>query len=264
MLAMIRVLFVGDVVGRPGREFLCSRAAALRADLGLTFLVANAENSAAGAGITGTIARQILDAGVDALTLGDHVWDQRGFETEITGLERLCRPANMPLACPGRPWLLVEREGVRLGVFTVLGRQFMPPRDCPFLAADRVLGELAAAGADVVLAEIHAEATSEKIAFARYLEGRAAIVAGTHTHVPTADACVLPGGTAYITDVGMTGPYDSVLGREVKPVLGRFLDGMPQRFGVAQGDVRISGALAEIDPATRRAVSMQLVTIRAG
>ena len=135
----------------------------------------------------------------------------------------------------------------------------MPPRDCPFLAADRVLGEIGA-GADVVLAEIHAEATSEKIAFGRYLDGRVAAVVGTHTHVPTADATVLPEGTGYITDVGMTGPYDSVLGRAVQPVLHKFLDGLPRRFEVATGDVRLSGAVVEIDPATRRAVSMRLVT----
>jgi hypothetical protein len=261
MARMIRVMFVGDVVGRPGRELLCARAASLREEFGLAFLVANGENAAAGAGITGAIARQMAAAGVDGVTLGDHVWDHRGFESEIGGLEKLCRPANLPAGCPGRPWLVVERDGVRLGVFTVLGRQFMPPRDCPFAAADRVLSELAAAGADVVLAEIHAEATSEKIAFARYLDGRAAVVVGTHTHVPTADACVLPGGTAYITDVGMSGPYDSVLGREVAPVLQRFLDGMPRRFGVAQGDVRLSAAVAEIDPSSHRAVSMRLVTI---
>jgi 2',3'-cyclic-nucleotide 2'-phosphodiesterase len=259
---MIRVFFVGDVVGRPGREFLCRRAASLRAELGLTFLVANGENSAAGSGITGSLARQMLESGVDAITLGDHVWDQKGFETEIVGFERVGRPANLPVVSPGRPWVVVERDGVRLAVFTVLGRHFMPPRDCPFLAADRVLSEIDTA-ADFVLVEIHAEATSEKIALGRYLDGRVAAVVGTHTHVPTADAAVLPGGTAYITDVGMTGPYDSVLGRDVRAVLGRFLDGLPRRFEVATGDVRISGALIEIDPVSRRATSIQLVTVRA-
>jgi metallophosphoesterase (TIGR00282 family) len=261
---MIRILFIGDVVGRPGREFLRERVASLREELGLTFIVANAENAAAGAGITGTIARQLLAAGVDAITLGDHVWDQKGFESEIATFERVCRPANLPASNPGRTALMLERDGARLGVFTVLGRQFLNMKsDCPFLTADRVLGELNVAGADFVLAEIHAEATSEKIAFGRHLDGRAAIVVGTHTHVPTADACVLPAGTAYLTDAGMTGPYDSVLGREVKPVIAKFLDGMPRRFEVASGDVRISAALAEIDPATRRAISMQLVTIPA-
>lgn len=262
---MVRVFFAGDVVGRPGREFLCARAASLRGEHGLTFLIANAENAAAGSGITGAIARQILGAGVDAITLGDHIWDQKGFETEIDALERVGRPANLPASNPGRRWLLLERDGVRLAVFTVLGRQFMPPRsDCPFRTADAIIAEATAAGAQFILAEIHAEATSEKIAFAHYLDGRASIVVGTHTHVPTADATVLPGGTAYLTDVGMTGPYQSVLGRDVKAIVARFLDSMPRRFEVASGDVRISGALAELDLETRRATSMRLMTISAG
>lgn len=257
---MIRILFVGDVVGRPGRDILCAKAPMLRAEFGLTFIVANGENSAAGAGITSSIVKQFTDAGIDAVTLGDHVWDQRGFDSEIGSLERVCRPANLPAAAPGRAWVMVERGGMRLAVFTVLGRHFMPPRDCPFLAADRVLAEIAD-GAHAVLAEIHAEATSEKIAFGRYLDGRAAAVVGTHTHVPTADASILPGGTGYITDVGMTGPYDSVLGREVQPVLHKFLDGLPRRFEVAKGDVRLSGALIEFDPDAKRTATMRLVTI---
>ena len=256
---MIRILFVGDVVGRPGRDVLCSQGDRLRAELGLHFIVVNGENAAAGAGITSAIVKQFIDAGIDAVTLGDHVWDQRGFDGEIGSLERVCRPANLPPGAPGRAWLTVERDGVRLGVFTALGRHFMPPRDCPFRAADQVIQEIGST-ADVLLAEIHAEATSEKIAFGRYLDGRVAAVVGTHTHVPTADACVLAGGTAYITDVGMTGPYDSVLGREVQPVLHKFLDGLPRRFDVAKGDVRLSGACIEYDPAARRATSIRLVT----
>jgi 2',3'-cyclic-nucleotide 2'-phosphodiesterase len=259
---MIRILFAGDVVGRPGRELLCARAASLRAELGLTFIIANAENSAAGAGITGGIARELLAAGIDGITLGDHLWDQKGFDAEIGALERVCRPANLPAKNPGRTSLLLERDGVKLGVFTVLGRQYLNLKSsCPFLAADRVIEELKTAGADLVFAEVHAEATSEKIALGRYLDGRAVMVVGTHTHVPTADACVLPGGTAYLTDAGMTGPYDSVLGRDVQAVIGKFLDGLPRRFEVATGDVRISAALAEIDPVSKRAVSMRLLTI---
>jgi metallophosphoesterase (TIGR00282 family) len=259
---MIRVLFVGDVVGRPGREFLRSRVAALREELSLTFVIANCENAAAGAGITANIAREILESGVDAITLGDHVWDQRGFEQEIAGLERVCRPANLPATCPGRTHLILERDGLRLAVFTVLLRQFVAMKaECPFLGCERLLTELAGS-ADLFFVEAHGEATSEKIALGRFLDGRATMVVGTHTHVPTADASVLPNGTAYLTDVGMTGPYDSVLGREVQPVIQRFLDGLPQRFLVATGDVRISGALATIDPDSKRAVSMELVTIR--
>jgi len=244
---VFRVLFVGDIVGRPGRNWLKDRLPSLREELGIDLVIANAENAAAGAGITTKLVQEILGAGVDGITLGDHVWDQRGFEKEIDQLERVCRPANLDPVCPGRDHLLIETKGKRVAVFTVLGRNFMKPRDCPFRAADRVVQSLDGQ-ADVVLAEIHAEATSEKVAFGRYLEGRVAAVLGTHTHVPTADASILPKGTAYITDVGMTGPYDSVIGRDVAPVVSGFLDGLPRRFSVAKGDVRLSAVLLEISP----------------
>lgn len=259
---MISVLFVGDIVGRPGREIVSARIQTLRERLGADFVVANGENSAAGAGITGRIARDLLAAGVDAITLGDHVWDQKGFEAEIGALERVCRPANLPAECPGRDRLVVERNGMRLGVFTVLGRNFMGAKaEDPFLASRRIAAELADK-CDAILVESHMEATSEKIALGWYLDGRVAAVLGTHTHVPTADACVLPKGTAYLTDAGMTGPYESVLGREIEPVVSRFLDGMPRRFEVATKDVRLSGALFRYDPETRRAVSCELITER--
>lgn len=261
---MITLLFVGDIVGRPGREILLAQARILRAELGLDFIVANAENAAAGAGLTGALARQLLEAGVDALTLGDHVWDQKGFEHEIGGLDRVSRPANLAPACPGRRWVALEKNGFRLAVATVLGRQFVGMRsDCPFRVADALLGETVGGGlADAALIEIHAEATSEKQAMGRHLDGRALAVLGTHTHVPTADATVLPGGTAFCCDVGMTGPYASVIGREVAPAVARYLDGLPRRADVATGDVRLSGARVVYDPAARRAVSCELVTVR--
>lgn len=243
---MLKLLFIGDVVGRPGRAWLKENLAGLRESLGIDLVVANAENAAAGAGITRRLAVELLGAGIDGLTLGDHTWDQRGFEKEIDALDKVCRPANMAPSNPGRNHLLFEVDGRRVGVFTVLGRQFMKPRDCPFLAADRLVGELQEQ-ADIIVAEIHAEATSEKIAFGRFLDGRVTAVLGTHTHVATADACLLPDGTAYMTDVGMTGPHDSVIGRDVAPVIAGFLDGLPRRFGVASEDVRLSGALLEID-----------------
>jgi len=261
---VVKFLFIGDIVGRPGREIVQAKLPALRADLGLDFVIANAENAAAGAGITGSIARTLLAAGVDAITLGDHVWDQRGWETEIGQFDRVCRPANLPAACPGRDHVILEKGGFRLAVFTQLGRNFMGLKgECPFLGADAMLAKTVGAGAaDAAFVEIHAEATSEKQALGWYLDGRAAAVLGTHTHVPTADASVLPGGTAFLCDVGMTGPYASVLGREIQPVLGRFLDGMPRRFEIAEGDVRLSAALVEYDPAARRAVRCELVTVR--
>jgi metallophosphoesterase (TIGR00282 family) len=257
---MIGVLFIGDIVGRPGREMVKARLPDLRQRLQVDCVVANAENAAAGAGLTAALAGELFAAGIDAITLGDHVWDQKGFDREIDGLDRVCRPANLPAACPGRDRLVVERGGFRLGIATVLGRNFMGLKaDCPFAAADRLLAELAPL-CDGVLIEAHMEATSEKIALGWHLDGRALAVVGTHTHVPTADARVLPGGTAYLTDAGMTGPYRSVLGREVATVIARFLDGMPRRCEVAVGDVRLSGVLVRYDPAARCAVCCELVT----
>ena len=262
---MLKLLFIGDIVGRPGREIVVAKVAALRAELGLDFVIANGENSAAGSGITGSIARSLLEAGVDAITLGDHVWDQRGWEGEIGGLPRVCRPANLPAACPGRDHVILEKDGYRLAVFTVLGRNFVGMKgECPFLCSDALLARTVSAGlADGAFIEIHAEATSEKQAMGWYFDGRAVAVLGTHTHVPTADGAVLPKGTAFMCDVGMTGPYASVLGREIAPVLGRFLDGMPRRFDVAEGDVRLSGAVVEFDPVQGRAVRCELLTVRA-
>ncbi len=259
---MLKILFVGDVVGRPGREILTERLPRLRSELGADVIIVNAENSAAGSGITESIAKSILSIGVDAITLGDHVWDQRGWESEIGGMPKVCRPANLPVACPGRDHLILNINGFRLGVFTVLGRQFMKiSADCPFLACDAMLAKLEGQ-VDGVFVEVHAEATSEKQALGWYLDGRAICVFGTHTHVPTADAEVLPKGTAFMCDVGMTGPYASVLGRSVEPVVEKFKDGLPRRFDIAEGDVRISGAFVEYDPEAKRAVKVELVTVR--
>jgi metallophosphoesterase (TIGR00282 family) len=259
---MLKLLFVGDIVGRPGRDIVVERLRRLRTEHAVDFVIANGENAAAGAGITGSIARSLLEAGVDAITLGDHVWDQRGWETEITEIDRVCRPANLPQSCPGWDHLVIEARGFRIAVFTVLGRSYMGMKaECPFLASDRMIDRLRGQ-ADAIVVEIHAEATSEKQALGWYLDGRVTAVLGTHTHVPTADAAVLPGGTAFICDVGMTGPYASVLGREVKPVIAKFLDGMPRRFEVAENDVRLSGALIEIHASTTRAEKIELLTVR--
>ena len=247
----MKLLFIGDIVGKPGREIVSTLVPKLRAERGLDFVIANGENAAAGAGITGSICKSLLEAGVDVITLGDHVWDQKGFENEITGLERVCRPANLPSACPGRDHVIVERNGFRLLVFTVLGRSFMGAKaECPFLAADAMLLRLAGKF-DGALVEIHAEATSEKQALGWHLDGRATAVLGTHTHVATADASLLRRQTAFLCDVGMTGPHESVLGREIQPVIGRFLDGLPRRFEVATGDNRLSAALVEFNPTGR-------------
>jgi metallophosphoesterase (TIGR00282 family) len=247
----MRLLFIGDIVGKPGREVVGALVPRLRVERGIDFVVANGENAAAGAGITGSICKTLLDAGVDAITLGDHVWDQKGFEVEIANLDRVCRPANLPATCPGRDHLVVEKSGFRLLVFTVLGRSFMGAKaECPFLCADAMLRRLAGQF-DGALVEVHAEATSEKQALGWHLDGRATAVLGTHTHVATADASLLRKQTAFQCDVGMTGPHESVLGREIEPVIGRFLDGMPRRFEVASGAVRLSATEVEFDSAGR-------------
>lgn len=259
---MLKLLFIGDIVGRPGRDILAEKLPRLRTEHGLDFVIANGENAAAGAGITGALAKSILGCGVDAITLGDHVWDQRGWENEIGQIEHVCRPANLPKSNPGWDHLIIEKRGFRVAVFTVLGRTFMGLKaDCPFLCADRMIGQLKGQ-ADAIIVEIHAEATSEKIALGWHLDGRVTAVLGTHTHVPTADACVLPKGTAFMCDVGMTGPYAGVLGREVAPVVAKFLDGMPRRFDVATEDVRISGAVITISPSMARAEKIELLTVR--
>lgn len=259
---MLKLLFIGDIVGRPGRDIINEKLRRLRTELGLDFVIANGENSAAGSGITGAIARSLLEAGVDAITLGDHVWDQRGWEQEITQIERVCRPANLPRSNPGWDHLIIEARGFRVAVFTVLGRQFMGIKaDCPFLAADRMIEQLRSQ-ADAIIVEIHAEATSEKQALGWYLDGRVTAVLGTHTHVPTADACILPKGTAFMCDVGMTGPYHGVIGREIDPVVGKFVDGLPRRFEIASGDRRISGALIEIGASMAAAQKIELLTVR--
>ena len=244
---MPRLLFLGDIVGRPGRRILAERLQEIRQTHRIDTVVANGENAAAGAGINARLAREILETGVDGITLGDHLWDQKEFPGEIDQLERVCRPANLDSASPGRTHLLLSCGGLRLAVCTLLGHTFMKMKaDCPFRAAEKCVPALRAE-ADAVLVEIHAEATSEKIAMGWFLDGQATLVVGTHTHVPTADATILPRGTAYLTDAGMTGPYRSVIGREVDPVLGKMLDGLPRKFAVATEDVWMRGVLVEFD-----------------
>ncbi len=257
----MRVLFIGDIVGKPGRTCLKDILPGFREEKGIDLIIANGENAAGGSGITGAISKEILGYGVDAITLGDHVWDQRGFPEEIDELEGICRPANLPGQCPGKPYLIVEHNGFRLGVFTVLGRQFMKLQsDCPYAKAVELIEEMRSQ-CDAILVEMHAETTSEKIAMGWYLDGRAAVVVGTHTHTPTADFRILPRGTAYQTDAGMTGPYESILGREIQPILGKLLDGMPRRWPVASGDVRMCGLMVDIDPKTGRSTACERVEV---
>ena len=258
----MKIAFLGDIVGRPGRNFVMEQVRDLRRDYELDFVVANGENAAGGAGINTRIATSLRNTGVDAVTLGDHVWDEKGFTREIDKLTWLSRPANLPEANPGKTHLLIEKNNLKLGVVTVLGRQFMKTQAaCPYLTATKYVEILKNEGAHAVLVEIHAETTSEKIAMGWYLDGVVGLVVGTHTHVPTADHKILPRGTAYLTDAGMCGPYKSVLGRDIEPVLGRFLDGVPRRFTVATEDVAISGCVVELDNDSGLATSIEPIYI---
>lgn len=260
---MAKVLFIGDIVGRPGREFVMSQLREIRKDFDIDLVIANGENTAGLAGITGAIANELTGAGVDAITLGDHVWDQKSFAEEIKKLETVCRPANLPEICPGRDHVILKYGDYRVAVFTVLGRTFMKIKaDCPFRAADAMIEKIGK-NADAIIVEIHAEATSEKVALGRYLDGRVALVVGTHTHIPTADAIIFPNGTAYITDVGMTGPYDSVLGTDTQTIINLFLDGMPRHFTAAKGDIRLCGCIVDIDENTNLARNFESVCIYA-
>ena len=256
----MRILMIGDVVGNPGRAILKRELKRLRAEKGADAVIVNAENCAAGSGVTAALAKEILESGADAITLGDHTWGQKEFAGQIGGIDRLVRPANYAAECPGRGWTLVTLPTFRFAVVNVQGRVFMNPVDCPFKAMDRVLSEIPK---DVpVFVDFHAEATSEKITLGYYLDGRVTAVVGTHTHVQTSDAIVLPKGTAYLTDLGMTGPYVSSIGRDLKPVTRKFITGMPSRFEVAEGPSVLEGAVIEFDPTTKKAISIEPFRVR--
>lgn len=254
----MRILIVGDIVGSPGRAIFREVVERLRGDGSVHAVVANAENAAAGNGITGDLADELLKAGADVLTLGDHTWNQKDIESYIARERRLLRPANFAPACPGRGWVTVQTSQGPLTVVNLVGRVFMPPVDCPFRAADTLLAAIP--GGSTVLVDLHAEATSEKIAMGWHLDGRVAAVVGTHTHVQTSDEKILPNGTAYITDIGMTGPTRSVIGREVEPVLRKFITGMPSRLDVAKGPAALEGVIVDVDRSTLRAV--RIVRVR--
>lgn len=249
----MNVLMIGDVVGRPGREAVRKLLPGLRARYDLDFVVANVENAAAGFGVTPNVGEELLGHGIDVMTSGNHIYDKKEVLNYIPNEPRLLRPLNYAPGTPGAGvWIGKDKRGVDVAVINVQGRVFMPPTDCPFRAADRVIEELRNK-VQVILVDHHAEATSEKVAMGWYLDGRVAAVVGTHTHVQTADECILPQGTAYITDLGMSGPYDGVIGVEKAMIIGRFLRGMPQRFETAKGDARLCGMVISIDPSTGKA-----------
>lgn len=251
----MRVLFVGDVVGRPGRTAVARLLPELRRDLAVDLAVVNGENAAGGAGLTGEIARELHDAGADIVTNGNHVWDQRSFATEIGSLDFAIRPLNLPPGNPGRGWV-VARGAL---VVNAIGRVFMRAYDDPFRAVDALLTELGSDCPRVRILDWHAEATSEKVAMGWHLDGRFSAVLGSHTHVPTADARILPRGTAHVSDTGMVGPRDSVLGIRPEIIVERFLTGMPKRFEVADGPVTFNSVLVDVDDTTGLARSIERV-----
>jgi len=250
----VRILHIGDIVGRPGRQALQALLPELRQQLGVDLVIANGENAAGGFGLTLDSAQEILRAGVDVITSGHHIWDQKEFLPYLDTDIPVLRPLNYPPGAPGRGWLAME--GVL--VVNLQGRVFMPSIDCPFRAMDALLKEVGDRYR-IIVVDFHAEATSEKMALGWYLNGRVSAVLGTHTHVPTADPRILPGGTAYITDTGMCGPRDSCIGSDIEDVTYRILTQVPRRLNVASGPVQVNMVLVEVDDATGRALSITRV-----
>ena len=259
----MNILFIGDIVGRPGRDLVQKGLRGLVEHYDIDCTIANAENSAAGFGITRDIGDALLDWGVDVMTSGNHIWDKKEALDYIGTEPRLLRPANYPAGVPGRGSYVVQtRDGRSVGVINVMGRVFMTPIDDPFAVVLREI-ESIRHRARIVFVDMHAEATSEKIAMGWHLDGRVTAVIGTHTHVQTADERILPNGTAYLTDAGMTGPHDSIIGMEREPSLARFLNGLPSKFEPASGNPRLNGAVIEADDKTGRATKITRISYSA-
>lgn len=256
----MKVLLIGDIVGRPGREAVKKIVPELRKTKGIDFVVANAENIAGGSGLTGDTADEVLNSQVDVLTSGDHIWKKKDIYERLEKDKRILRPANYPADCPGiGASIFKSSSGKSIGVINVIGRVFMNNVDaCPFKTAENEINKISKK-TKVILVDIHAEATSEKIAIGRFLDGKASVVYGTHTHVQTADEKILPAGTGYITDIGMTGPHDSVIGRKAEPIIEHFLTCMPIRFEMADKDVELQGALVDIDEDSGKTLSLERV-----
>jgi metallophosphoesterase (TIGR00282 family) len=256
----MRILFVGDVVGAPGRRIARLRLKALKREIGADLTIVNGENAAGGAGLTIATAEELFAAGADVITTGNHVWDKREALGLLEREPRVLRPANYPEGSPGAGVRVVAVADVSVAVMNLMGRVFMPLLDDPFRAADRILDQLGGS-ARVVFVDFHAEATSEKMAFAWYLDGRVSAVVGTHTHVATADARVLPGGTAFITDVGMTGPFDSVIGVRKEQAIERFRTSRSIPYETADGDVRLAAVRVDVDTTSGHATAIERIEL---
>jgi metallophosphoesterase (TIGR00282 family) len=257
----VRLLLIGDIVGKPGRQIVVRALGGLRQTEQLDLVVANAENASGGSGLTPDVYRELIEGGVDCITMGDHIYRRREIFSLLESEERIVRPANFPDEAPGRTYAILRTAAqVPVAVLSLLGRVFMPPVDCPLQAADRVLAEIPGE-VKVILVDFHAEATSDKQVLGRHLDGRVSAVLGTHTHVPTADEQVLPGGTAFQCDVGMTGPHNSIIGRRIDRVLETTRTFRPTHFEVAAGDCLLHGTIVEVDPATGRATGIRRLVV---
>ncbi len=254
----MNILMVGDVVGSAGRSVFAKVVKQYRAEKSLDFVVVNAENAAGGRGVTAKIVKELLAAGADVITLGDHAWDQKEIQQYILTEPCLLRPANFAPGCPGNGLVTVSSSWGDVTVMNLVGRVFMKPYDCPFRKADQLLNETSGLG-NIVLVDMHAEATSEKISMGRYLNGRVSAVVGTHTHVQTSDEEILSDGTAYITDLGMTGAKDSIIGRDVEPILSTFITGMPAKFSLAKNKVVLEGVMIKVDRNTGKADNIERI-----
>ena len=250
----MQVLAIGDVIGKPGRQALSKLLPDLRQEYGLDLVIVNAENAAGGLGLTPPTARELLDAGADVLTSGNHIWAQKDIIPYLDGELPILRPLNYPPGVPGRGYIVTNQAVV----VNLIGRTFISNFDCPFRAMDRLLAELERKPR-VIIVDFHAEATSEKVAMGRYLDGRVSAVLGTHTHVGTIDAAVLPQGTAYVTDIGMTGPTDSIIGDDIDTVLQRFLTIIPHRLSVGKGKTVLNAILVTVDDSTGKALSIDRI-----
>jgi len=257
----MRILFIGDVVGRGGRTILKQSLSQIKEGNQIDFTIANVENAAGGFGLTPKLGEEILNLGVDVMTSGNHIWDKKEIYDYLPHQPRLLRPGNYPPGTPGRYQLIGEsQQGHLVAVLNLQGRVFMPITDCPFRFAEREIAKLSET-TPVIVVDFHAEATSEKTAFGWFVDGRVSAVIGTHTHIPTADARVLPGGTAYISDVGMTGSYESVIGMQIDSSLSRFLTGLPSRFEPAEDSPRLCSVILDVDETTGSARSIEPLTI---
>lgn len=257
----MNILFIGDIVGRPGRDVIAERVPELVDTEGIELVVANAENAAGGSGVTPAIADELFSSGVNVITSGDHIWKKKEIVDYISGTKRLLRPLNYPAGVPGAGWTVVESKGGnRVGVINLSGRIFMEPVESPFTTVLEAVKKIRET-TPVIVVDFHAEATSEKIALGYHLEGKVSAVVGTHTHVQTADERILSRHTAYITDCGMTGPFDGVIGRKKEQILTRFITQMPTRFEMAEGDVRLSGVIIDVDQETGKARAIKRVSV---